>query len=249
MTDPETPLSTAAPGPHPAVETAFLAQESVLYDERTGMAYRLNPSASAVWMLIDGQTTVDRLVTEISEIVGAPVDNLRPDVDAVLDQFGAQGLLSDGLPWKGVSAAATPPLPSHAKPRLAHPPASAEIAVALPVFTAGGRAVLVDARPPIQVDRGLLGTAGVVGTSDAWAFVSADGASVTVGQMRWPLAGVVVAADPTPTLDQARGLLWSQARGDRAAWVRLLDTAASWVHPAGTDVVSTVEALLLQRTV
>ena len=43
------------PRPHPAVETAYLAPEVVLWDGRHHQVHHLNPSASAVWLCIDGR--------------------------------------------------------------------------------------------------------------------------------------------------------------------------------------------------
>jgi hypothetical protein len=88
--------STAAaerPRPHPSVETAFLAPEAVLYDMRHHQVHHLNPSASAVWLLIDGVASADDIATELSEIFSAPYDVVRPDVTSAIEDFRGRGLL------------------------------------------------------------------------------------------------------------------------------------------------------------
>ncbi len=81
------------PRPHPAVETAFLAPEAVLWDARHHQVHHLNPSASAVWLLIDGELTADQIASEVSEIFGADYDVVRPDVDEAIGEFVRRGLL------------------------------------------------------------------------------------------------------------------------------------------------------------
>ena len=88
-------MSTATPPrPHPAVETAFLAPEVVLWDSRRHRVHHFNPSASAVWLCIDGQLTADQIATELSEIFETPREVIRPDVDDAIAEFVRLGLLA-----------------------------------------------------------------------------------------------------------------------------------------------------------
>lgn len=96
------------PRPHPAVETAFLAPEAVLWDGRHRRVHHFNPSASAVWVCVDGQMTADQIATELSEIFEIPLEVIRPDVDSALAEFSRLGLLDgeaepdgDGSPTVG----------------------------------------------------------------------------------------------------------------------------------------------------
>lgn len=91
-----TAITEEPPRPHPAVETAFLAPEAVLWDGRHRRIHHLNPSASAVWLCVDGTLTADQIATELSEIFQTPQDVLRPDVDGALAEFVRLGLLSGG---------------------------------------------------------------------------------------------------------------------------------------------------------
>ena len=60
------------PNPRPEIETAFVAGEAVLLDVTNGAVYALNPSASAVWVLMDGDrrrpTSPD--LSDIVEVTG-----------------------------------------------------------------------------------------------------------------------------------------------------------------------------------
>ncbi len=96
------------PRPHPAVETAFLAPEVVLWDGRHQRVHHFNPSASAVWLFVDGKLTADQIATELSEIFETPQDAIRPDVDDALAEFLRLGLLDDnaGLAGDASQAAA-----------------------------------------------------------------------------------------------------------------------------------------------
>jgi len=84
----------SAPAPDEAIETVFLEAEAVLYDDRTKSVVRLNPSASAVWLLLDGVTPADGVAAELAELIGVPGEALLPDVEAAIGQFAEQGLLA-----------------------------------------------------------------------------------------------------------------------------------------------------------
>ena len=62
----------APPRPRPEIETAFVGGEAVLLNVDTGAVYALNPSASVVWLLLDGVPTDAALADELSEIVHGP---------------------------------------------------------------------------------------------------------------------------------------------------------------------------------
>lgn len=82
------------PAPNDAIDTVFLEPEVVLFDGRDASVVRLNPSASAVWLLLDGATPTAVIAAELAEIVGLPADELAGDVEAALADFAAQGLLA-----------------------------------------------------------------------------------------------------------------------------------------------------------
>jgi hypothetical protein len=82
------------PGRHPAIETALLGTEAVLYDERSGVVHHLNASACAVWMLLDGRPVGD-VVARLSETTGLAGDRIRRDVLLAIAELGSAGLLTD----------------------------------------------------------------------------------------------------------------------------------------------------------
>jgi hypothetical protein len=85
---------------HPAVETVTLENEAVLFDERDGRTYHLNPAAAAVWLsLLDEPIGVDELAAELADLFVQPREAMRFDVAGVVEDFAAEGLLvSPGRP-------------------------------------------------------------------------------------------------------------------------------------------------------
>ena len=84
----------ARPVPHPAVETAVLGAEAVLYDERSGAVHHLNESACAIWRLLDGRAVRD-VVATLSEASGMPPAGIRDDVVQAITELQAAGLLDE----------------------------------------------------------------------------------------------------------------------------------------------------------
>ena len=83
------------PTPHPSVETALFDADAVVFDERTATVHRLNISASAVWVLVDGRRTVKEIVAELADAFSIGAQVLRPEVERALDQFSSLGILDD----------------------------------------------------------------------------------------------------------------------------------------------------------
>jgi len=103
--------STASP-PRPGIETAFVGGEAVLLNVANGQVYALNPSASAVWMLlVDGVGTAGDLAQELSDIVEVAADVLLPDVEAALADFRRLGLLEPSDDAEAVVRTPMPLLP------------------------------------------------------------------------------------------------------------------------------------------
>jgi len=229
--------------PHPAVETAYLPPEAVLYDERTGKVFRLNPSASAVWVLLGESGDVDAIAAEISEIFEVPVGEVRADVAVAIEQFAAQGLLGTEEQDHEGHAGPSIEVPDDVRRLVTDPPRNGEVAARLRVFTRGGRAVVVDLAEPEALDPVRLAQAGVVEVPSHWCFVTPDGTAVSVNDLRWPLAGALVSEVSPADLDEARRRLWPLGRGDRESWERLVGTDG-WVVATDGDVNEALEALL-----
>jgi hypothetical protein len=97
--------------PHGDVETAFVGGEAVLLNVATGAVYALNPSASAVWLLLDGESSLTDIARELSDIVGLPADQLVADVEAAIDDFARQGLLAADASGDDATSGPFPLLP------------------------------------------------------------------------------------------------------------------------------------------
>jgi PqqD family protein of HPr-rel-A system len=81
------------PARHPAIETAVLGTEAVLYDERSGMVHHLNASACAIWMLLDGRPVSD-IVATLAQATGTAPGDIRRDVLQTIVELEAAGLLT-----------------------------------------------------------------------------------------------------------------------------------------------------------
>lgn len=72
--------------------------ENVIYDPTTGSVHLLNETAQAIWDLCDGDTTVAEMVDAICTLTAMHRDVVVEDVDRILTQFGAAGLLTWRVP-------------------------------------------------------------------------------------------------------------------------------------------------------
>jgi PqqD family protein of HPr-rel-A system len=68
--------------------------EAVIYDERSGSLHHLNPTATIVFSMCEGNATIRELSTDISEAFGVPIDTVEPEVRRVLRQFRKAELLA-----------------------------------------------------------------------------------------------------------------------------------------------------------
>jgi PqqD family protein of HPr-rel-A system len=67
--------------------------EAVVYDEDSGGLHHLNPTATIVFQLCDGTTTVREMSSEISEVFGIPADDVEREVRALLRGLRRSGLM------------------------------------------------------------------------------------------------------------------------------------------------------------
>ena len=70
--------------------------ENVIYDPATGAVHLLNATATAIWVLCDGETTPEEMVDAICELSGLPREVVVEDVRRILLQFEE----ADILIWK-----------------------------------------------------------------------------------------------------------------------------------------------------
>lgn len=59
----------------------------------TGQVRHLGGTAASIWALIDGSTTVEQIIEELSEIYGVDPTIIDQDVRETIDEFAALSLL------------------------------------------------------------------------------------------------------------------------------------------------------------
>jgi PqqD family protein of HPr-rel-A system len=67
--------------------------EAVIYDEETTDLHHLNPTATIVFGLCDGASTMKEISIDISEAFGAPIEEVEPQVRALIRRFRRVRLL------------------------------------------------------------------------------------------------------------------------------------------------------------
>lgn len=80
--------------------------EAVLYDEETEALHVLNPTATVVWSVLDGEVSLAELAGELAEAYGLEIDEVTGQVVDLTRQLGGQGLL-DGIARAEPEPAAT----------------------------------------------------------------------------------------------------------------------------------------------
>lgn len=88
----------AAPTRAAEAVTLELDGETLVYQRRTGEVHRLDPVGSVVWRVLDGQTTVEELVKDLSAAFEVDAGVVRADVSDLLKRLGQAFLLADGPP-------------------------------------------------------------------------------------------------------------------------------------------------------
>ena len=88
----------AAPRPVPWVAAVGLDDEIVLFDERSARLHLLDAVATAVWTRLDGRTTFDDLVRDLSTTFGTEERRVRDDVIAFLRRLEGEHLLEGVTP-------------------------------------------------------------------------------------------------------------------------------------------------------
>lgn len=81
--------------------------EGVIFDPTTQQMHRLDPLARLLWQLLDGVATLEETCTEIAELFGADLEQVRNDVVALVLDLEARNLLAGDS--EGTAAAPTEP--------------------------------------------------------------------------------------------------------------------------------------------
>jgi hypothetical protein len=70
--------------------------EAVIYDEERHDLHHLHPTATIVFGLCDGTSTMKEMSVDIAEAFEVPVGEVEPEVRALIRRFRTSGLLSSG---------------------------------------------------------------------------------------------------------------------------------------------------------
>lgn len=87
-----------APARGEHVHTVVLDGEGVLLDEQENRLHLLNVSATLLWQLYDGATTLDELATDLSTELGGDPAAILADLVTISRHLGAEGLLEGVVP-------------------------------------------------------------------------------------------------------------------------------------------------------
>lgn len=94
MTAPAEVTSDARPRQMPDVTASDLDDELVLYNLRTDQVHVLNATAAAIWELCDGSLSVREIADVLAEACRVPLARVEPDVQNMLAEFHAAGLIT-----------------------------------------------------------------------------------------------------------------------------------------------------------
>jgi hypothetical protein len=79
--------------------------EAVIYDEDRGDLHRMNPTATIVFGLCDGTSTIPQMSSDISEAFGVAPDEVERQVRSLIRAFRKAGLLEPAARPNGRGAA------------------------------------------------------------------------------------------------------------------------------------------------
>jgi hypothetical protein len=82
------------PRRRPDVELRDAGERTWLVDLANDQTLELNAIARAIWELCDGRTTTDELGHAINQVFDVPLDRARDEVEKVVAQFDAAGIVT-----------------------------------------------------------------------------------------------------------------------------------------------------------
>lgn len=95
---PASELGGWAPARRGSVAGAHVDGEAVLVDVDSWSLHVLDPVASVVWACLDGATTLDQLVDDLSDVFAAEPDQVRTDVFGLAVHLDERDLLEAEAP-------------------------------------------------------------------------------------------------------------------------------------------------------
>lgn len=85
------------PGKGHIIETEIDGEIS-LYDPTTDQVMVLNQTASDIWLLSDGEHTLDELTDLLAQAYGVAPEEIEHDVETTVAQFAESGFIDSGGP-------------------------------------------------------------------------------------------------------------------------------------------------------
>ena len=76
-----------------AIDTLEVDGQALVIDEAAGRAHALNPTASVVWLCLDGTVDLGGLVDELADAFAGPRDAIAADVLTLVQTCGRLGQL------------------------------------------------------------------------------------------------------------------------------------------------------------
>jgi PqqD family protein of HPr-rel-A system len=87
-------VPAARPRVRADLTVVVLDGEAVVYDEVSGELHHLNASATMVFELLDGTSTIRQLAADVADAVGRPPQEIESQIRKLVRQFRQLGLLN-----------------------------------------------------------------------------------------------------------------------------------------------------------
>lgn len=89
-------MATVGPLRRSTVLRRDMGEETVLYDSKTGAVHALNPTASLVWDLCDGEHSLESMEEILrGQFAVSESESVSEDIRKVVDRFADEGLLEE----------------------------------------------------------------------------------------------------------------------------------------------------------
>jgi hypothetical protein len=83
------------PQPRPGIVEEPQGQGLLLYDTEVGAGHLLNSTATHIWRLVDGETSVEKMADHLVDVYGLSPEDAVSELGKVLETIRAAGLLVD----------------------------------------------------------------------------------------------------------------------------------------------------------
>lgn len=87
-------MNSQIPHPVSGVKLEILDDETLLYHPSLTKAIYLNPTATIVWRLIDGERSIDEITEILKSSFPNGTENISSDVLSVLESLEGQGAIT-----------------------------------------------------------------------------------------------------------------------------------------------------------